>query len=361
MRLGGIGVGQAGGRILDLLAYHDIHGIHKKILPFAIAVNSAQADLLELRVIAKKDRILVGQTQVRGHGAGLIREVGAKVVDQQIHLIMRTIADKSLYRVDAFLLIAGLGGGTGSAGAPAIAAQLKSVYDQPVYVVGVIPSSDEGNLMTDNATAAIRELHSIVDGILLFDNDIWRKQGVPLQECYRFMNNELVRPIPFFMGAGEVSGNKVGVKVVDASDIMAAWSDLAYIGYSEMTTRTLPKRILSFGRSSSIGQLDPVLACLTVVKNAATLRLSGRCDTKQAKKALMLLTGPPRDINMEGFSQAKAWLQDYIGDSAEIRGGDYPLPRTNKISGTVLLSGFRDIPRLGFSLSATKKKSARKK
>ena len=90
MRLGGIGVGQAGGRILDLLAYHDIHGIHKKILPFAIAVNSAQADLLELKVIPKQDRILVGQTQVRGHGAGLIREVGARVVEQQIHLIIAT-------------------------------------------------------------------------------------------------------------------------------------------------------------------------------------------------------------------------------------------------------------------------------
>ena len=355
MRLGGIGVGQAGGRILDLLAYHNAYGHHKNILPFAVAVNSAQSDLMGLKVIPKNKRILVGQTEVRGHGVGLLREVGSKVVDQQLHLIMRTIAEQSLYRVDAFLVVAGLGGGTGSGGAPAIAEQLKSVYDQPVYALGVLPSSDEGKLMTDNAKAAIKELHRITDGILIFDNDIWKTEGVPLGECYKTMNSELVKPFPYLMGAGEVSGNKVGIKVIDASDIMATWSDLAYIGFSEMRVRTLKSKLLSFFRQrSSIAQLDPVLACLTVVKNAASMRLSGKCDTKKAKKALMLLSGPPAEINMEGFSQGKAWLQNYLGNSAEIRGGDYPLPRVDELSGIVMLAGLKEIPRLGLKLDGTK-------
>ena len=56
MRLGGIGVGQAGGRILDLLVHHDTFGPHRKILPFSIAVNSAQADLGGLRHVPKKNR-----------------------------------------------------------------------------------------------------------------------------------------------------------------------------------------------------------------------------------------------------------------------------------------------------------------
>ena len=350
MRLGGIGVGQAGGRILDLLAYHDAYGLHRKILPFALAVNSAQADLGGLKFIPKKNQILIGQTEVRGHGVGLLREVGARVVDQQLHLIMRTVAEKSLYRVDAFVVIAGLGGGTGSGGAPVIVEQLKSVYDQPVYVLGVLPSSDEGKLMSDNARAAIKELAKIADGILIFDNDIWRKEGIPLQECYKVMNHELVRPFPFLMGAGEVSGNRVGVKVVDASDIMATWSDLAYIGYSELKVRTMATRLMFFKKRSSINQLDPALACLTVVKNAASLRLSGRCDTSKAIKALVLLSGPPADLNMEGFSQAKGWLQNYIGENAEIRGGDYPLPRVDEISATVLLSGIKELPRLDIYL-----------
>ena len=80
------------------------------------------------------------------------------------------------------------------------------------------------------------------------------------------------------------------------------------------------------------------------------MQLSGRCDTRQAKKALMLFSGPPEDLNMEGFSQAKSWLQGYVGETAEIRGGDYPLPRVDEISATVLLAGFKEIPRLDLYL-----------
>jgi len=351
MRLGGIGIGQAGGRILDLLAYHDTYGYHQKILPFALAVNSAQSDLMGLKVIPKSNRILVGQTEVRGHGVGLRRELGAKVVDQQLHLIMRTVAEKGLYRVDAFLVVAGLGGGTGSGGAPLIVEQLKSVYDQPVFALAVLPSSDEGKLMADNAKAGVEELHKVADGVLLFDNEIWKKEGVPLQECYKVMNHELIKPIPFLMGAGEVEGNKVGVKVVDASDIMATWHDLAYIGYSELKARTWKNKFLFFKRRTSIDELDPVLACLTVVKNAAGMRLSGQAVAKSASKALVLVAGPSEQLNMEGFSQGKAWLQNYIGDSAEIRGGDYPLEKMDELAAIVLVAGFTEIPRLGVKLN----------
>ena len=44
MRLGVIGVGQAGGRIADLLYYNSIYGVHGPVIPFCIAVNSARAD-----------------------------------------------------------------------------------------------------------------------------------------------------------------------------------------------------------------------------------------------------------------------------------------------------------------------------
>ncbi|MFP4641803.1 MAG: cell division protein [Dehalococcoidia bacterium] len=351
MRLGGIGVGQAGGKILDLLAYHDTYGQHHNILPFAIAVNSARSDLMGLKIIPKNNQILVGQTEVRGHGVGLRREIGAKVIEQQLHLIMRSVAEKGLYRVDAFLVIAGLGGGTGSGGVPLVVEQLKSVYDQPVFALGVIPSSEEGKLMTDNARQAIKELHKVADGILLFDNEVWKKEGIPIQECYKTMNYELIKPIPYLMGAGEVSGNKVGIKVVDASDIMATWKDIAYIGYSELKAKTLKKQLNFFKRRTSIDELDPVLATLTVVKNAAGMRLSGICGRNQATKALMLIAGPSGQLNMEGFSQAKSWLQNYIGESGEIRGGDYPLENVNELSGIVMLAGITEIPRIGLSLS----------
>ena len=57
MRVGVIGIGQAGGRIADVLTYHSEWGRHKGIVPFAIAVNSAQADLLGLKTINKNSII----------------------------------------------------------------------------------------------------------------------------------------------------------------------------------------------------------------------------------------------------------------------------------------------------------------
>ncbi|MCJ7558017.1 MAG: cell division protein, partial [Gammaproteobacteria bacterium] len=70
MRVGVIGIGQAGGRVADNLVYHSLWGRHRGIVPFALAVNSAQSDLLGLKTIQKKDRILIGQTVVKGHGVG---------------------------------------------------------------------------------------------------------------------------------------------------------------------------------------------------------------------------------------------------------------------------------------------------
>ena len=70
----------------------------------------------------------------------------------------------------------------------------------------------------------------------------------------------------------------------------------------------------------------------------------------------MLLSGPPNQLNMEGFSQGKGWLQNYIGETAEIRGGDYPLPHTDEISASVLIAGIKEVPRLGLNLNGPKRK-----
>ena len=231
MRIAVIGIGQAGGRIADLFTYQSQYGMARDSFPVALAINTAQADLSSLTAIPKEDRLLIGVSEVRGHGVGLHREVAAEVATEALPTIMRAIVRKHLEYVDAFCLIAGLGGGTGSGSVPVIASKLKELYDQPVYVIGTLPTTDEGNFMTENAAACIAELHPIVDGILVFDNHLWRKEGQPLEQTYESMNYEIVRPFPLLLAAGEASQKMVGIKVVDASDIMATWRDLTYIGY----------------------------------------------------------------------------------------------------------------------------------
>src|SRR5437660_6993894 len=81
MRIGAIGVGQAGGRILDAFVYNNIWGGHKDVLPLTLAINAAKADLLGLSSVPKKDRILLGHTLVKGHGAGGNPEMWSKVAE----------------------------------------------------------------------------------------------------------------------------------------------------------------------------------------------------------------------------------------------------------------------------------------
>ena len=353
MRVGVIGIGQAGGRIADVLTYHSLWGNHRGVVPFALAVNSAQADLMGLKTIQKKDRLLVGQTVVKGHGVGLNRKVGEKVIKHGLHSIMHAITEKGIHHIDAFFVIAGLGGGTGSGGAPVIISKLRQVYEEPIYLIGILPSEDEGKLMAMNAIECLQEIDGLVNGILLFDNDVWKKEGSPLETSYQTMNYELVKPLPLMLGAGESQNDRVGIKVVDASDIMNSWEGFSYIGYSEMKAKNVRDKLHFFKKRTSIEQLSPAMRCYTAVRNAATLRLTGECDIHKARKALMIIAGPPDELNMEGFSHAKSWLESSIATS-EVRGGDCPMRGWDVVAGLVLLSGFTDIPRLGVSINNVK-------
>jgi cell division GTPase FtsZ len=353
MRVGVIGLGQAGGRIADLLTYHSLWGRHPGIVPFALAVNSAQADLLGLATIQKKDRILIGQTVVKGHGVGLNRKVGAKVTKHGLHSVMHAVTEKTIHHVDAFMVIAGLGGGTGSGGASVVISKLRQVYEEPIYFVGILPSEDEGKLMAMNAIECLQELDGMVNGILLFDNDVWKKEGLPLETSYNMMNYELVKPLPLMLGAGETEKDKVGIKVIDASDIINSWEGFTYIGYSEMKAKQARDRFFFFRKKSSIDQLSPAMRCYTAIRNAATLRLTGECDIRKAKKALMIIAGPPDELNMEGFSHAKSWLESSIATS-EVRGGDCPIRGWDSVAGVVMLAGYAEIPRLGVTINDVK-------
>ena len=77
MRIFFIGFGQAGGKIVDMFLEQD-----KKLGRTGfrgIAVNTARTDLMGLKHIELKDRILIGQTVVKGHGVGTDNAAGARI------------------------------------------------------------------------------------------------------------------------------------------------------------------------------------------------------------------------------------------------------------------------------------------
>ena len=130
MKLAMIGFGQAGGKIVDkFLAYDERTG--SSIVRSAVAVNTAKADLLGLERIPEENRVLIGQARVKGHGVGADNELGAEIAEEDIDEIQGAIDNIPVHEIDAFLIVAGLGGGTGSGGSPVLAKHLKRIYTEP--------------------------------------------------------------------------------------------------------------------------------------------------------------------------------------------------------------------------------------
>jgi len=58
--------------------------------------------------------------------------------------VMGDLDGRITSQAEAVVVVAGLGGGTGSGGAPMLTRELQRIYDVPVYVLGVLPGRDEG-------------------------------------------------------------------------------------------------------------------------------------------------------------------------------------------------------------------------
>lgn len=125
MKLVAIGAGQAGGKVLDRLLEHDAR--HPgTFLAHAVAVNTAEPDLQALDAVPEETRLLIGQSTVGGHGTGTDPETGRECAREAESEIQSAIDHAPTSSIDGFVVIAGLGGGTGSGAAPVIA---ESVVD----------------------------------------------------------------------------------------------------------------------------------------------------------------------------------------------------------------------------------------
>ncbi len=353
MKLAMIGFGQAGGKVLDkFLEYDERTG--SNIVRAAVAVNTAKADLMGLKRVPEDQRVLIGQARVKGHGVGADNELGAEVAEEDIDEIQGAIDGIPVHEVDAFLIIAGMGGGTGSGGAPVLAKHLKRIYTEPVYGMGILPGSDEGGIYTLNAARSFQTFVREVDNLLVFDNDAWRKTGESMESGYGAINEEIVRRFGILFGAGEVTrGGEVAESVVDSSEIIntLACGGVSTVGYAreELQRSEQSKGLLS--RFTGGGGEEEVDAATTtnrvtsLVRKATLGRLTLPCEVGGTERALLVMSGPPKYLNRKGIERGRKWLEEQTG-SMEVRGGDYPISSSNYVASVVLLSGVTNVPRI---------------
>jgi cell division protein FtsZ len=150
-----IGVGGGGGNAINTMVAGRLEGVE------FIAANTDTQALSANRAAVK---LQLGKSLSRGLGAGANPERGREAALEQKEAIQEALAGS-----DMVFVTAGMGGGTGTGGAPIIADLAKQ---GGALTVGVVtkPFLFEGNKRRKQAEAGIAELRSTVDTLIVIPN-----------------------------------------------------------------------------------------------------------------------------------------------------------------------------------------------
>ncbi len=151
-----IGVGGGGGNAVNRMIQAELKGVH------FIAVNT---DAQSLNLSMSEHKIQIGSKLTKGLGAGADPEIGKKAAEES-----RDELTQALGGADMVFVTAGLGGGTGTGGAPIVAEVAREVG---ALTVGVVtrPFTFEGRKRANQAEHGIQELRDKVDTLITIPND----------------------------------------------------------------------------------------------------------------------------------------------------------------------------------------------
>src|SRR5678816_3935100 len=157
-----IGVGGGGSNAVNHMFSQMIEGVN-----FIICNTDAQA----LAGSGIPNRIQLGPHLTQGLGAGANPEIGRQATEESLEEIKRILE----VNTKMAFITAGMGGGTGTGGAPIIA---KICKDLGILTVGIVttPFAYEGKKRIAQAQDGISKLKDYVDTLLVISNDKLRHQ-----------------------------------------------------------------------------------------------------------------------------------------------------------------------------------------
>ena len=174
-----IGVGGGGNNAVNRMIEGGVQGVE------FIAVNT---DAQALNLSKAEIKMQIGAQLTRGLGAGANPEVGRKAVEES----KRQLEDV-LKGADMVFVTAGMGGGTGTGAAPAIAEIARALG---ALTIGVVtrPFGFEGRKRASNAANGIELMSQAVDTLIIVPNDRLLQivdKRTPMIEAFREADNVL--------------------------------------------------------------------------------------------------------------------------------------------------------------------------
>ena len=325
VRIKVIGVGGGGNNVVNRMVRSGTRGVD------FVAVNT---DKQALNVSSATYKIQIGEKLTHGQGAGSDPEVGRKSAEES-----RAQISKALEDTDMVFITAGMGGGTGTGGAPIVA---EIAREQGILTVGVVtkPFGFEGRRRMQQAEKGIEELQGKVDSLVILPN-----------ERLKHATDQKIT----FANAFEIADDVLRQAVQSISDLIR---DTGFINLDFADVTAIMKNAgmahMGVGRAAGKGKAE----------EAARMAISSpllETSIHGARGVLINVTGS-MDIGLEEVEQAASLVQDAVHpDALTIFGATFDESMDDEIRVTVIATGFADGKSAAAAAPAEEKKAAEAK
>ncbi len=302
-----IGVGGGGGNAINHMFKLGICDVD-----FVICNTDAQA----MEASSVRNRVQLGASLTEGRGAGNKPEVGKEAALENIDDVMKALAKNT----KMVFITAGMGGGTGTGGAPVIA---KACQESGFLTVGIvtIPFRNEGRRRIKQAAEGIAELEHYVDSLLI-------------------INNERIREMYGDFGISEAFSKADNVLATAAKGIAEIITVPGYINVDFADVETVMRKsgfaIMGTGLAGGENRAEEA------VEKALNSPLLNNNDIRGAKNILLNITSGTKEVTMDEVGRITDFVQNRAGFDADLiwgNGKDESLGED--ISVTIIATGFK--------------------
>jgi len=314
-----IGVGGGGGNAINRMIAAGVAGVD-----FVAANTDGQA----LKSNRAPVKLQMGLKVTKGLGAGANPEVGKNAALED-----REALAQALDGADMVFVTSGLGGGTGTGGAPVVA---QVARDAGALVVAVVtkPFSFEGRRRRLQADEGLTALRQVVDTVITIPNDKLLhtvEKGTPLAEAFLMADDILRQAVQGISDLITVPG-EINLDFADVKTIMSG------MGMALMGT----------------GIAEGEHRAVEAAQRAISSPLLEDTSIHGARGVLINITGG-EDMSLHEVSEAANIIQEASDPDANIIFGTV-IDRSmqGKVKVTVIATGFnRDDVRLGMTAAAS--------
>jgi cell division protein FtsZ len=312
-----IGVGGGGGNAVNYMYNLDLEGVD------FVVCNTDQQALAQSPV---PNKIQLGPHLTQGLGAGANPEIGKQASEESVEDISKILKVNTRM---AFITC-GMGGGTGTGGAPVVA---KICRELGILTVGIVtlPFSYEGRKRMKQAQEGIDRMREHVDTILVISNDKLRQQfgNLPFTQAFAKADNVLATAAKCITDVITTSG-QVNVDFADVTTVMKN-GGVAILGNAAISGEN---------------------RALRAVEEALNSPLLNDNDIRGAKWILLNVTSAPGEFEhtLDELDEVQAYVQQMAGDNCDlIMGVGHDPAQEDRIGVTVIATGFnhkeiKDIP-----------------